>query len=152
MIRTALPRAAVAPLFATALGLGVLGGPAATAAAAPLPAPVLAVPAFTAAPDENALGPDRPVTIEVGRFEPRTITPGSLVTVTGLLTNTGSAPITDLSVRLQRGDVLTTRAELAADQRDPDPATTVLVPFQPVDGALPPATSSPSATPCPPRS
>ncbi|TQN40733.1 hypothetical protein FHU33_0082 [Blastococcus colisei] len=144
MTRTALPHAIVAPLFATALGLGVLGGPAASAGAAPVPMPVLAAPETPVAPgtpaaaEEDATDPDRPVSIEVGRFEPRTITPGSPVTVTGALTNTGSTTITDLSMRLQRGDVLTTRAELAADQRDPDPATAVLAPFQPVPGQLAP--------------
>ena len=82
MTRTALLRAAVVPLFATARGSPALGIPAATAQAAP----VLAAPA---AEEDDARDPDRPVTIEVGRFEPRTITPGSLVTVTGTLTNSG---------------------------------------------------------------
>jgi hypothetical protein len=146
MTRSTLPRAAVAPLFATALGLGGLGALATPAGAAPvttpvqaapLPAPVLAAPGEPT-PDEDTAEADRPVGIEVGRFEPRTITPGSLVTVTGTLTNSGTSAITDLSVRLQRGEVLTTRAELAADQREPDPATTVLAPFQPVAGELAP--------------
>jgi hypothetical protein len=131
MTRTALLRAAVVPLFATALGIPALGIPAATAQAAP----VLAAPA---AEEDDARDPDRPVTIEVGRFEPRTITPGSLVTVTGTLTNSGPAPITHLSVRLQRGGVLTSRADLAADQQDPAPVTSVLPSFQPVPGELPP--------------
>jgi hypothetical protein len=60
------------------------------------------------------------------------------VTVTGTLTNTGTSTITDLGVRLQRGEPIGTRAELAADQRDPDPSTTVLAPFQPVAGELGP--------------
>lgn len=136
MSRTALPRAAVAPLFATALGLAALGNPA-VASAAPAGAPVVAAAEDPSADEDPADG-ERPVAIEVGRFEPRTITPGSLVTVTGTLTNTGAAPITELGVRLQRGAVLTSRAELAADQQDPDPATTVLAPFQPVTGTLEP--------------
>ncbi|MGY1803241.1 hypothetical protein ACI78T_08170 [Blastococcus sp. SYSU D00922] len=136
MTPTALPRAAVAPLFATALGLAVLG-PAAPAVASPAGLPVLTAEDPSADEDE-AVDADRPVTIEVGRFEPRTITPGSLVTVTGTLTNTGGSTITDLGVRLQRGAVLTSRADLAADQQDPDPATTVFAPFQPVDGELAP--------------
>src|SRR3712207_7004726 len=53
----------------------------------------------------------RPVRIEVGRFEPRTVTPGSLITVTGTLTNTGTETITDLAVRLQRGAVRTDREQ-----------------------------------------
>jgi len=58
------------------------------------------------------------------------------VTVTGTLTNTGSAAITELALRLQRGAVLTSRADLAADLQDPDPATTVVTAFQPVPGEL----------------
>jgi hypothetical protein len=133
--RPALLRAAVAPLFATALGLAALGVPPTPASAAP--SPVLAADDQSSA-QEDASDTNRPVRIAVGRFEPRTITPGSLVTVTGTLTNTGPSSITDLSVRLQRGAVLTTRAELAADQRDPDPATTILPPFSSVPGELTP--------------
>jgi len=77
------------------------------------------------------------VRIEVGRFEPRAVTPGAMVTVTGTLTNTGDAAISDLSVRLQRGQVLTTRAELAHAERDPDPATAVEPAFQNISGELP---------------
>ncbi|SOD95509.1 DUF6049 family protein [Blastococcus haudaquaticus] len=132
MTRPALLRAAAGPLFATAIGLTALGVPATQASAAPPPVPASPL----AAPVTDATEGDRPVRIEVGRFEPRTITPGSLVSVTGTLTNTGSSAITDLSVRLQRGEVITTRADLAFDQRDPDPATTVMSPFQPVDGEL----------------
>jgi hypothetical protein len=141
MTRTALLRAAVAPLSATALGVAAfgvtaLGLPAAPASAAPSAVPVLTSPIQVAPVGDGTTEPDRPVRIEVGRFEPRTITPGSLVTLTGTLTNTGPSTITDLNLRLQRGAVLTTRAELAADQRDPDPATTVVPPFQPVPGEL----------------
>jgi Family of unknown function (DUF6049) len=88
--------------------------------------------------EDDATDPDRPVRVDVGRFEPRTITPGSLVTVTGTLTNTGPSAITDLRVRLQRGAVLGTRADLAAHEQDPDPATAVTPPFQPVSGAIAP--------------
>src|SRR3954462_1239430 len=110
MTRTALLGAAAAgSLTATALGvtaLGMaLGAPSAPAFAAPADIPVLAAPAGSTAGDD-ADDPDRPVRITVGRFEPRTITPGSLVTVTGTLTNTGPTTITDLSLRLQRGAVL----------------------------------------------
>jgi hypothetical protein len=137
MTRTALLRAVGAPVFATALGIAALGLPAAPALAAPAPTPVLAAPSEGSVKDD-ATDAGRPVRIEVGRFEPRTITPGSLVTVTGTLTNTGPATITDLSLRLQRGAVLTSRAELAADQQDPDPTSTVALPFQPVPGELAP--------------
>jgi ABC-type transport system substrate-binding protein len=134
--RSALLRAAVAPLLATALGVTALGLLAPSAAAAPLPRglPVLAAPAD----DDDATNPDRPVQIDVGRFEPRTLTPGTTVRVTGTLTNPGDAAITDLAIRLQRGELMTTRAELAADACDPDPATTVEPAFQQLRGELAP--------------
>ncbi|HEY0509510.1 MAG TPA: DUF6049 family protein [Blastococcus sp.] len=132
MRATALLRAAVAPLVAAALSTTALGL---------LPAPALAAPAMPVLAAAPAAGdssePDRPVQIEVARFEPRAVTPGAAVTVTGTLTNTGPVPISDLSVRLQRGAVLTTRADLAADGSDPDPATAVEPAFQPLPGELP---------------
>ena len=130
MTRTALLRAAVAPLLIAALGL--LAPPAAAGPPVPHRLPDLA----TAPADDDA--GERPVQIEVGRFEPRTVTPGSTVTVTGTLTNTGPDTITDLSVRLQRGDVVTTREQLAALATDPDPATTVEPAFHDVPGELAP--------------
>lgn len=137
MRRTALLRAAVAPLLAVALGLPPVGSVVfATPAHAAVP------PVAAADPGDDVTGQDRPVQIDVGRFEPRAVTPGATVTVTGTLTNTGSAPISELALRLQRGQVLTTRAELAAAGRDPDPATTVLPPFQPG----PPGELAPGAT------
>jgi hypothetical protein len=144
--RPALLRAAVAPLLATAFGVvasGVMAlGVTAPASAAPAALSALPVPAMApgddgAAPDDQT-DPERPVRIDVGRFEPRTITPGAVVTVTGTLTNTGASTITDLSLRLQRGEGLTSRAELAAADRDPDPAATVVPSFQDVPGELPP--------------
>lgn len=133
MKRTALVRAAVAPLLAAVLGLAPVG-----AAASASPPVAAAHPLVTADPADDATDPDRPVTIDVGRFEPRVVTPGATVTVTGTLTNTGSAPIGDLSVRLQRGQILTTRDQLAAASRDPDPATTVLPAFRNLQGELAP--------------
>jgi hypothetical protein len=133
--RTALLRAAVAPLLATAIGGAALG----------IGGPVLLAPRAEAAPATATSGPgddvadeERPVRIEVGRFEPRTVTAGAQVTVTGTLTNTGTEPIDHLSVRLQRGDVRTTRDELAAEARDRDPATTVVPPFKQLRGSLAP--------------
>ena len=147
MTPTALPRAAVAPLFATALGLAVLGSPPSPASAAPAAAPVLVseeeTPSDGESSDDEETDGDRPVRIEVGRFEPRTITPGSLVTVTGTLSNTGTTTISDLALRLQRGAALTSRAGLAADQLDPDPATAVVTAFQPVPGELAPGDELP---------
>ncbi|TKJ26472.1 DUF6049 family protein [Blastococcus sp. CCUG 61487] len=139
---TASLRAALVALLVGSVGLLA---PSAQAAPAPPQPPVLAAPApddtsadRTSADDTSA---DRPVRIEVRRFDPRTVTPGSLVTVTGVLVNTGSSPVTDLTVRLQRGEVLVTRAELAAADEDPDPATTVVPGFQQIEGTIEPGGS-----------
>ncbi|MDT0274414.1 DUF6049 family protein [Blastococcus goldschmidtiae] len=123
LLRTAV----VLLLLAT---LAVLAPPASAAPATPALPTLPTLPALADDPADDARDPERPVQIEVSRFEPRTVTPGSLVTVTGTLTNTGTAPVEDLNVRLQRGDVLLSRAELAAEDLDPDPATTVVPPFQ----------------------
>ncbi len=130
----ALPRAAVALLLLAVLA--VLAPPA-SAAPAPVVLPLL-VDDPADDPADDSTDPERPVQIEVSRFEPRTVTPGSLVTVTGTLTNTGTSPVEDVNVRLQRGDVLLSRAELAADDVDPDPATAVVPPFQTLEGTIEP--------------
>jgi len=134
--RTALLRAAVAPLLAAALGLVPVG--VAASAQAATPELTAAPPVVSADPADDASDPDRPVRIDVGRFEPRAVTPGAVVTVTGTLTNTGGSTISDISLRLQRGEVLTTRDELAAENRDADPSSTVVAAFQDVPGELAP--------------
>ncbi|MFW3172940.1 DUF6049 family protein [Geodermatophilus sp. CPCC 206100] len=96
--------------------------------------------------EDDTSDPGRPVQVEITRIEPRTIAPGAVVTVGGTLTNTGTDTLTDLDVRLQRGEVLTTRAELLATDADPDPYTDVSTPFQEVPGgALEPGDSVPFA-------
>ncbi|TYP86437.1 DUF6049 family protein [Blastococcus xanthinilyticus] len=133
--------AALAPLVAGALALtGPALAPGVAAAPAAPPGTTAPVTAPAAAPDEAATTVG-PVRIDVARFEPRTVTPGSLITLTGTLTNTGSEPITDLAVRLQRGDVRTDRPALAEAVRDPDPATTVQPAFAPLDFELAPGES-----------
>ena len=137
--RAALRAAVLPPLLVPLLLAPVLSwGPAAAPAQA-APAVPEAVPAPPGLPgDDDISDPLRPVRIDVSRFEPRTVTPGAVVTVAGTLTNTGTATITDLAVRLQRGEVRRSRAELAVADRDPDPATTITAPFQDVPDALPP--------------
>jgi hypothetical protein len=155
VIRPALLRAAVvplvaAPLLTSSLLAALLLAPAAQAA----PPGQDRVPPFSAAPSEDTGSEDtgaedttgdddaedatRPVRIDVGRFEPRTITPGATVTVAGTLTNTGDQAIGELSIRLQRGEVRTTREELAAAEADPDPTDAVTTAFRPVPGTLAP--------------
>ena len=85
----------------------------------------------------------RPVQITVSRLEPRTVTPGAPIELVGALVNDSTSTYTDLSVRLQRGDVLSTRTELAADLVEPSEATTVTAPFDEVDGDLEPGDSLP---------
>jgi hypothetical protein len=132
--RPALLRAAVVPFVAAPLLASCLMAPAAHAGPATTHGgPVLAAPAHGKKTDV-----DRPVRIEVGRFEPRTVTPGATVTVAGTLTNTGTEAIDGLTIRLQRGEVRATREELAAASSDPDPATAVTPGFRPVPGTLKP--------------
>ena len=93
---------------------------------------------------------ERPVRIDVARFEPRTVTPGAVVTVAGTAhqhrRRDHHRPGRPAAARAR---CCTSRAELAADDRDPDPATTVAAALP--GGARHPgargATSS-SATPC----
>nr|WP_246324250.1 DUF6049 family protein [Petropleomorpha daqingensis] len=101
---------------------------------------VVGAPHAQAAPDDDTRH-DRPISIEVSRLEPRSVVPGAVITVSGVLTNTGDQTVTDLGVRLQRGEVLTTRAELAAADTAADPDTTVVPPFQDYDGSIGPGRS-----------
>ncbi|MGZ4667337.1 MAG: DUF6049 family protein [Blastococcus sp.] len=135
-------------LIAMALAVlapGVLAPAALAAPATPASLPsARSLPVLASAPgDDDASSTDRPVTIRVGRFEPRTVTPGATITVTGTLTNTGPKPITDLGVRLQRGEVRTTREELGAALRAADPATSVVPAFKNIPGSLAPGGSLP---------
>jgi hypothetical protein len=133
--RPALLRAAVLFVAAPLLTASVLVlAPAAQAG----PVVQHGAPVLSVAPADDASNPDRPVRIDVGRFEPRTVTPGATVSVAGTLTNTGGDTIGDLRIRLQRGDVRTTREELASVTRNADPATTVVPPFRAVTGTLAP--------------
>lgn len=84
-----------------------------------------------------------PVTITVQQIDPRTVTPGSTVTVTGTLTNTGRAAIDNLVLRLQSGTVLTSRDALRRNDEDPSPATTGFGEFIELDGSLPAGASMP---------
>src|SRR4051812_10132580 len=103
----------------------------------------LGAPRARAAPSDDTSDRDRPVSIEVSRLEPRSVVPGALITVSGTLRNTGTQTVTDLGVRLQRGEVMTTRDELAAADTAGDPDTTVVPAFQDLGGALEPGASLP---------
>ncbi len=77
-----------------------------------------------------------PVAITVTTLEPRTVTPASTVVVGMTLTNDGDDTITDLSVRLQRGDRLTTRDELTADAEQPSAGDAAQAPFQQIPNTV----------------
>lgn len=115
------------------LALGLLAAPPATASA---PAGHPAAVVLASSDDSTSAG--RPVSIAIGRLEPRTVTPGATITVSGFLTNVGSQPLTGLGIRLQRGEVRTTRAELDDAVQNQDPATSVVPPFRDIGASLAP--------------
>jgi hypothetical protein len=128
-----------------ATGTATVGG----ALAGLLAVPLLALaPAAAAAPEDPAPPAEDPadgqvVSVQLTRLDPPALTPGAPgapVTVTGELTNTGTEPLTDLDVRLQRGEPLTTRAELQDATDDPDPPAAA-TPFQDVADELRPRDS-----------
>ncbi|SEP12309.1 DUF6049 family protein [Trujillonella endophytica] len=119
-------------LLAALLALPLLAG---LAGLAPSPA--------GAAPGDGETDADRPVRIEIDRMDPATVAPGGPITLSGTLTNTGDEDLTGLSIRLQRGEVLRTRAELVATDTDPDPAATVAAAFKPIADPLPAGESIP---------
>jgi hypothetical protein len=98
-------------------------------------------PAAHAAPPGDAAADHRPVQISVEQLEPRTVTPGAPIELSGTLVNDSPDTFTDLSVRLQRGDGLSTREELAAELADPSAATTVSAQFSELSGDLEPGGS-----------
>ncbi|MCO7222112.1 DUF6049 family protein [Klenkia sp. PcliD-1-E] len=83
-------------------------------------------------------GPAAPVSITVTTLEPRTVRPDSTIVVGVVLTNDGEDTVTDLSMRLQRGERLATREQLADDVADPSPGDVAQAPFVPVPGVLEP--------------
>lgn len=88
-----------------AIALLVLAGPLAGSA--------LAAPADPAAPDGT---PVASVDLSLDQMTPRvaTLDGPTLVTVTGTVRNTGELPVSELGVRLQRGNALHTQADVDA--------------------------------------
>src|SRR5206468_68532 len=79
---------------------------------------------------------DAPAQILVTKLEPRApLDPAGFFQVRGYIVNRGSQPLHDLTVRLRRGDKLSSRSELAAAATDDQPATTVRVGETPVRAA-----------------
>ena len=124
-------------------GRTIRGTTVAVALAGLLSAPLVALtPVAAAAPGDpgvpEAAADEHPVSVRLTRLDPRTLLPGATVTVEGELTNTGSETLTDIDVRLQRGELLDSRAELQAVDGDPDLTAAVATPFQDVAGELRP--------------
>lgn len=72
----------------------------------------------TATPARSAPG-DRPVEIVIESITPEVGAPGTVIEIRGRFVNTTDIPVTDLSVRLQRGAALDTRTDLADNDSDP---------------------------------
>ncbi len=90
---------------------------------------VVLAPLVGVVPEAGAAPDDDPATITVTTLEPRTVSPESVIIVTGTVTNTSDLPIRELVLRLQRGDVLTTRSGLADNDEDPSSSTAAFAPF-----------------------
>jgi hypothetical protein len=77
-------------------------------------------PALAAPSPSPTQEPEDPIQVQVTRVLPRAPLPHGVVEVTGRLRNTGSAPVTDLRVRLQVGDRISSQGGLHdADQDRP---------------------------------
>jgi hypothetical protein len=127
---TPAPRRAAVLAAVVAAVLGALLLPAGTASAAP--------------GDDPAATPSTgPVGVTLTSLEPRTVRPDSTIQLVGTLTNDGDDTITDVTVRLQRGDRLTSRQELADDAATPSAGDAAQAPFSPQDGVLEPGDSIP---------
>ena len=101
------------------------------------PAPAAAAPADPA----TVTAEDRPLQLSLDRLEPRTVTPGAVIEVGVTMVNEGPDPVTGLSIRVQRGEVLTSRAALADSVAHPGDASAVSAPFVELPDALAPGGS-----------
>ena len=99
---------------AVAITALALLGPGASLAAEPTP---------SSAPGPAAVNDDAPAKVLVTKLAPRApLDPQEFFQVSGRITNRGSEQLTDLKVRLRRGDVLQTRSQLEDADSEP-PAT-----------------------------
>jgi hypothetical protein len=103
----------------SASGLRVAGRTAVLGAVLAVLTGVVGLPPAQAAPGDRAAAAEeevtRPVRVVVDRLDPRTVTPGATIELGVTLVNDGTTTYRDLSMRLQRGDVLRTRAGLDAE-------------------------------------
>lgn len=121
------------------LGLMVLSGAVGPASAAP----------ETATSDSDAgsgasdRSPSRFARIVIDSMTPNIVTTTSrpVVTVSGRVDNVGDRSITDLTIRLERGDPVASAAGLRTDLADDDPAVAVAGPFEALSDSLAPGES-----------
>jgi hypothetical protein len=83
---------------------------------------LLTVPAAAASPSPTP-DPDDPIRVVVTDIAPKAPRPGGTFEVKGTLVNIGSHAITDLRVRLQVGDRVSTRSDLDAADLDRPPTS-----------------------------
>jgi hypothetical protein len=81
-------------------------------------APALAAPSPSPTPE-----PEDPIQVTVTQVLPRAPLPHGVVQVTGRLRNTGSTPVTDLRVRLQVGDRVSSQGGLHEADQDRPPTS-----------------------------
>lgn len=92
-------------------------------------------PAAGAAPVDRPA--DRPVDVVISAVSPAVSGPGAVIEVSGVLINTSDIPITELTVRLQRGPVLDSRTDLADNDSDPVQVNDSSTPFVDLTRPLP---------------
>jgi hypothetical protein len=86
---------------------------------------------------------DSPVEVLVTKLAPHFLSdPDQFVQVTGRLTNTGSAAVSGLSLRLMRGERLDSRQRLAQADEEPPELVPVATSVRPVDDVLAPGAST----------
>ncbi|MFT4395422.1 hypothetical protein ACLTEW_10850 [Gordonia lacunae] len=134
--RTAL---AVAVVLAV-LGLTVLSGAVGPASAAPETG---TSGSDTGSDTSDQQSPSRFARIVIDSMTPSIVTTTSrpVVTVSGRVDNVGDRSITDLTIRLERGDPVASAAGLRTDLADDDPAVAVAGPFEALSDKLAPGES-----------
>ncbi|MEY1673033.1 hypothetical protein AB4Z55_02535 [Gordonia sp. ABKF26] len=136
--RTALAAAVVLAVLGLTLLSGAVGS-----------GPASAAPETSTSGSDTGTGtsdqqsPSRFARIVIDSMTPNIVTTTSrpVVTVSGRVDNVGDRSITDLTIRLERGDPVTSAAGLQTDLADEDPAVAVAGPFEALSDSLAPGES-----------
>lgn len=100
---------------------------------------LLSVPILLAVPPPAAAAAeDQPIEVLIDAVTPTTATPDQPIRISGRLTNAGPDDVEGLTLRPQRGPVLTTRTEIAAAISDPGDDTDATAPFTDLPDPLAP--------------